>query len=357
MSPPPRRHGFSLIELLVVVAIIAVLVSLVMPGLSGARAAARSAVSLSNLRQCAMLQFGYAADSRDSFVNPFGPNNYGVPWYDIVAPRSQNGTPGGGAWVWDFANEDWTTELFAAHWASLITQYISGNNLYSDMLVAPNDTAARQRFASLLPKVNATKASGMSDFSRDGFMFDTSYWYPPTFWFAPERYRNTQWVPAGRFTGGRLWRRNRLDHVISPQAKVLVFERMDFSRSTRRARNGGREAYSPMFNNPEATTRFATVDGSVSSIKMATLYELTDPQTSRPEVSDVFDPSGEWRVPDSILGDPNRPFSSSLHGYGLGRDGLENGDGSILQAPGGFNAYRAFFWATRLGVQGRDIPR
>jgi prepilin-type N-terminal cleavage/methylation domain-containing protein len=356
---PIRRiaRAFTLIEMLVVIAIIAVLVAILLPALAKARAAGQSAVSLSNLRQCGLLQFSYAADNKDSFVNPFGPNNYGVPWYDIIAPRSANGTPGGGAWVWDYGNGDWTTELFAAHWVSLITQYITSNNLYSDMLIAPNDAAAKRRFAALLPRVNGTRAGGTQDSSRDGFMFDTSYWCSPTLWFSATRYRDAQWVPASQFTGSTLWNRNRIEHVTMPQAKVMVFERMDFSRKDRRARAGGREPYAPTFNNPEATTRFVTVDGSVSSVKMSTLHALTDPAAARPEDVDTYTPSGEWRIPDSLLGDPDRPFTSSLYSYGLGRDGLENGDGQILHVQGGFNAYPAFFWATRNGIRGRDIPR
>jgi prepilin-type N-terminal cleavage/methylation domain-containing protein len=59
----PRR-AFTLIELLVVLAIIGVLAAILFPVLSRARAAARSAVCLSNTRQIAIGLVGYADDNQ-----------------------------------------------------------------------------------------------------------------------------------------------------------------------------------------------------------------------------------------------------------------------------------------------------
>jgi prepilin-type N-terminal cleavage/methylation domain-containing protein len=357
MTTRCAARGFTLVELLVVIVIIATLIGILLPAISKARGAAQIAVSLSNLRQCGLVQTAYGDDFKGSFVNPFDPRNiYGVPWYDVVALRTVNAPPGGGAWVWDFSDQNWTTEMFATQWASLATQYLTTNNLYSDILIAPNDIAARLRFQQLLPRVNAARPGSTTDASRDGWMWDTSYWCSPTLWIAPERYREAEWMPL-TMSSSALSRRNRFDHVPMPQAKVMVYERMDFSRKDRPARGGGRERFSPMFNNPEATTRFAAVDGSVSSVKMTALYALTTAATARPEDADIFTPSGRWAVPDSILGDPNRPLDNVLYGYGFGRDGLENGQGQLMGIAGGFNSYPAFFWATRRGVLGRDVPR
>src|SRR5262245_11111684 len=58
------RRGFTLIELLVVIAVIAVLVSILLPALSGAREAGRSALCLSNLHQGAIACRVYADESK-----------------------------------------------------------------------------------------------------------------------------------------------------------------------------------------------------------------------------------------------------------------------------------------------------
>ncbi|NLX14303.1 MAG: prepilin-type N-terminal cleavage/methylation domain-containing protein [Phycisphaerales bacterium] len=60
-----RKSGFTLIEVLVVVAIIALLISILLPSLSAARAQARSSVCMSNLHQATIAMAGYASQSQD----------------------------------------------------------------------------------------------------------------------------------------------------------------------------------------------------------------------------------------------------------------------------------------------------
>jgi prepilin-type N-terminal cleavage/methylation domain-containing protein/prepilin-type processing-associated H-X9-DG protein len=60
--------GFSLIELLVVVAILAILVSMLLPSLSRARELARRAMCGSNIRQLALANTIYAASNQNHYV-------------------------------------------------------------------------------------------------------------------------------------------------------------------------------------------------------------------------------------------------------------------------------------------------
>ena len=62
-----KSDGFTLVELLVVVAIIAVLIAILLPSMRKAREAARTVVCQSNLRQQMLLLIQYTADDRGYF--------------------------------------------------------------------------------------------------------------------------------------------------------------------------------------------------------------------------------------------------------------------------------------------------
>lgn len=62
-----RRRGFSLIELLMVIAIISLLVSILLPALSQSRRIGRRSVTLSNLRGVGVGFLAYSQDNEDYF--------------------------------------------------------------------------------------------------------------------------------------------------------------------------------------------------------------------------------------------------------------------------------------------------
>jgi len=80
-------HGFTLIELLVVISIIALLLSILMPSLQKVKAAAKSVVCLSNLKQWGLCF--------NLYVNDY--NSYGESWIFPIPPNNPPNPPGSGS--------------------------------------------------------------------------------------------------------------------------------------------------------------------------------------------------------------------------------------------------------------------
>ncbi len=327
-----KRQGFTLIELLVVIAIIALLVSILLPSLADARRSAQNVVSASNLRQLNHAIAAYAGENKDSFLNPFDRNNptrYGVAWNVVIPPQRLNmANPGGGWFAAGPDNAQWASEMFGAHFASLLMSYISAFDLDSPVQFAPGDKAVIERFRSW-----------QGQYNLEDVIWDGSYFYSPTFWLRPEAFANNTRTPISNSaaSGNLNWRRNRYDNVPFPWAKVMVWERFDFSKKSRRHTSGGRVKLFPNWNNPEAAPRVSLVDGSVDTVKINQLDNLAlsnDPTTSR-----QFTPSGLWN-----------PTQAIMTWFDMANDGLEYG------GPGSYS-FRSYFWATRDGVKGRDINR
>jgi prepilin-type N-terminal cleavage/methylation domain-containing protein len=87
---PSSHRAFTLIELLVVIVVIGIVASLLLPGLSRAKAAARSVKCRSNLRQIGLALKMYVDDARGRypFYMLFDGTQQRVPtaWYDLLQP-------------------------------------------------------------------------------------------------------------------------------------------------------------------------------------------------------------------------------------------------------------------------------
>ncbi len=89
------RRAFTLIELLLVLAIIALLISLLLPGMCNARNAARTSVCMSNMRQLVTASFTYGSDSKGQIAAlNWTPGTAGRPFVNGDTPLSVIGGDG-----------------------------------------------------------------------------------------------------------------------------------------------------------------------------------------------------------------------------------------------------------------------
>lgn len=82
----PKRRGFTVTELLVVVAIIALLIALLVVGLNKAQLLARTAACLSNQRQISLAQSSYAVDNGGAYASPRTSFQYGTAIFSFTNP-------------------------------------------------------------------------------------------------------------------------------------------------------------------------------------------------------------------------------------------------------------------------------
>ncbi|MCK4871807.1 MAG: prepilin-type N-terminal cleavage/methylation domain-containing protein [Phycisphaerales bacterium] len=198
-----RGSAFTIIELLVVVAVLGVIIAIAAPAISSARTSAASAGSLVNLREHGLWLAAYANDHRDELLNPF---RKGAPDASVKQPWRDRPTA-----------VPFLPDSFSAIYATLV-----GHDLIADQA-----TYEQAFFAPLDPYLDelreSAEASHKGAWSYHDALTPASYCYSSAMYQMNQRFteRGTNRPPIAR---------RMFDEIAYPARKVAFHERADFAQ-------------------------------------------------------------------------------------------------------------------------------
>lgn len=179
-------HGFTLVELLVVISIIALLLAMLLPGLSKAREAAKSIKCQSNLRQVGLMQNLYLQDNQLRFfpayyyyapgsaVTWYQTNNYGyfnTPAYLNI--RYQVGD------YWKGSMIDCPTNL--SGYSGYSVDYAYNTTLALDIVGAKWGRLSAVQQPAMTVSFSDARGMGQSELKTSGYYYFQK-WAEPAVW-------------------------------------------------------------------------------------------------------------------------------------------------------------------------------
>ena len=151
-----RRPGFTLVELLVVMAIIAVLIALLLPAIQYAREIARKTTCSNNFRQ-----MGIAALSKEASTKNLPSGGEG---FLAVGPGGDR------APYTAFDTQSFFTQILPYMEESLISKQMNPKYVYNDGTWPANATAAQAKISSFLCPSNSIRTPDLYGFGQTDYM-------------------------------------------------------------------------------------------------------------------------------------------------------------------------------------------